>query len=189
MKQHLRFLIVGLLIAIILAVFVVVDRPNRPHKTIPVSIVPSGKIEKVCRRQERVFSEESSCEITPSGLSQMQRLCAQTLTRQRARTLKREFSARFIEEIGTCQFRHGDHLNHRTGWALLTYDVEFGVGVGPSFSVSEPSLPANTLGRSCEKFGEISFSCKFDGDGKCSDVVLTDKMNFTGFQCIDGVQY
>jgi hypothetical protein len=94
-----------------------------------------------------------------------------------------------MQEIGICQFRYSDPFGEDAAWSLLTYDVQFGAGMGPSYNLSEPSLSASTLGQKCEKFGEISFSCKFENNGKCSSVVFNEKKNFTGFQCMDDVQY
>ena len=189
MKLHHRVLLAGLFLGLLVAVFWNIQGHTKQDE-IPVSVVPElPAFRKVCQSKQRVFSEASACEIAPSGLSQMQQLCAQTLTRQRANTLKQASLAMFMEETGFCQFRYDHQFAEDAAWSLLTYDVQFGVGMGPSYSIAEPSLPASILGPKCEKFGEISFSCKFENDSKCSKVIFRDKMNFTGFQCMDGVQY
>lgn len=189
MKRHRRVLLAGLfVVAFVIALWTI--QGGTKQEAVDASLVPKvAAAQKDRQRKERVFSEASACEISPSGLSQMQELCAQTLIQQRASTLKRKSSESFLQEIGICQFRYGDPIGEDAGWSLLTYDVQFGAGMGPSYNISEPSLPASTLGQKCEKFGEISFSCKFENDGKCSSVVVNEKKNFTGFECMDDVQY
>lgn len=189
MKQFHRYLLIGLLLELVLVFFVVVDRPTkRDDITVSSTRAPANQ-PRDCQRKQGVFSEKSSCEISSSGLASMRQVCVQTLTAQRALTKTQSSAAPFMSEVGTCQFRFGERFDESSGWSLLSYDKEFGVGVGPSFSVSEPNLPSTMLGRDCEKFGEITFSCKFQDDGKCVDVNLEEKNNFTGFQCMDGVQY
>jgi hypothetical protein len=191
LKKTHRLIIVGLMLALILG-GVIFARQASKENSIIVSMEP--KLEPAargtsCQIQKPSFDEISRCSIATSGLSQMRSVCAQTLTRQRAATMKQATISQFATDTGVCEFTHAQGIDTNGGWTLNTYDVQFGAGFGPHYSVSQPSLSAAKLGEQCETFGEISFTCKFEANGECTNPLFYEKRNRTGFQCMDGVQY